>query len=81
MFLQTPPGVEILGRAGHMKEGLQREHPVHCRASAATVQGRISRGCFHSHLLKLKQNENPFQPNHVSSSALGTAQQATTELV
>ena len=35
----------------------------------------------HSHLLEPKQNENLSHPKRVSSSALGTAQQATTELV
>lgn len=45
-----------------------------CRAG---FQGAV----FHSHLLEPKQNENLSHPDHVSSSALGTAQQARTELV
>lgn len=46
LLLQTSSGSEILAREGPVKAGLQGEHPVHRRASAATVQGRISRGCF-----------------------------------
>lgn len=62
-----------------MRTGLQGEHPVHCRVSAVTVQGRILWIVFYRHLLEPKRMRS--HPSHVPSSALSIAQQATTELV
>lgn len=78
LLLQMSSPSEMLGREVPVRTGLQGEHPVHCRVSAATAQGRILCTVFYRHS---NQSRMRTHPSYVPSSALSTAHQATTELV